>query len=262
MIPRSMDWLYRWAPQPVISSYGNDIDGLFTVIYWITCVAFLLVMGLLAFFLVKYRHREGRRAHYTHGNNALEIFWTSVPAIILIWLAFHSQTLWQKIRGTMPPGDLHVVAVGKQFNWLFFYPGPDGKLAVHGTRGPDQAGPQSEDDLQVTGVLDVPVGKVVRLSVQSQDVIHSLFIPNMRMKQDALPGRSVEIWFKADRPGTYEIACAELCGMAHATMRAVLKVHDEASYAAWLKEHPNAFPATSSPTTPSPATPVVAEVQR
>jgi cytochrome c oxidase subunit 2 len=234
-----MHWLFRWLPENV-STYGAEIDGLFRLIYWITCVTFLLVMGLMVLFLVIYRQREGRKAVYSHGNTTLELIWTVVPALILVWLTFKSEAVWERVRGPTPPGDVHVVVAGKQYNWYSYYPGPDGKLDYHGTEG-------ASDDLGVivpiVNQLDVPVNKVIRVSVQSKDVIHSFFLPNFRMKQDAVPGRSIEVWFQATKPGKYEIACAELCGMDHAGMRGTLVVHDDASWAAWVKEHPNAFPA-------------------
>ena len=230
-----MHWLFRWLPENV-STYGGEIDGLFRTIYWITCGTFLLVMVLLVLFLVIYRRREGRKAVYSHGNSTLEIIWTVVPALILVWLTFRSEALWTRVRGPLPPGDVSVVVAGKQFNWYFYYPGPDGKLDNHG-------GEAASDDVEVVNQLDVPVNKVIRASLQSKDVIHSFFLPNCRMKQDTVPGRSIEIWFEVTKPGKYEIACAELCGFGHATMKGTLVVHDDASWARWLKEHPNAFPA-------------------
>lgn len=231
-----MRWLSDWFPENA-STFGPDIDGLFTVIYWMTTVAFLLVMVLMAVFLVAYRGRPGRKAVYSHGNTALEVVWTLVPAVLLVWLTFKSQDIWEKVRGPMPAGDVHIGVSGKQYNWFFYYPGPDGALGKVTQAGRYDAG----DNVEAT-VLDVPVDKVIRLSISSQDVIHSFFLPNMRLKQDAVPGRSIEVWFQATRPGQYEVACAELCGFGHSTMRTTMIVHDEASWAAWLSEHPNAFP--------------------
>ena len=123
----------------------------------------------------------------------------------------------------MPPGDVFVQVTAKQFNWDFTYPGPDGKFAT-------------EDDLTVENELHVPVDKVVRLTLQSRDVIHSLFIPNMRFKQDTLPGRRIEGWFKATKTGEFEIPCAELCGFGHSGMLGSLKVQSPTEYAAWTAE--------------------------
>ncbi len=224
-----MHWLSKWFPEAA-SSYAADIDGLFGVIYWMTAVTFLLVMVLMVAFLFLYRARSGHKAVYSHGNGTLELIWTLTPALILIWLTFRSQAVWEKVRGPMPEGDVHIGVSAKQFNWFFHYPGQDGQLGATTKDGTFESG----DNVQVNG-LHVPVGKVVRISLASQDVIHSFFLPHMRLKQDAVPGRTIEVWFKAPRAGKYEVACAELCGSGHTGMRDILTVHEPADYAAWLK---------------------------
>jgi len=211
-----------WLPEN-IASYGGKIDSLFYLIFWITTIVFVLVQVALVVFLVKYRHRPGRKAQYTHGNGRLEIIWTTVPSVILVVLALLSRATWDEIRAEMPPGDVFVQVTAKQFNWDFTYPGPDGKFAT-------------EDDLTVENELHVPVDKVVRLTLQSRDVIHSLFIPNMRFKQDTLPGRRIEGWFKATKTGEFEIPCAELCGFGHSGMLGSLKVQSPTEYAAWTAQ--------------------------
>lgn len=211
-----------WLPEN-IASYGGKIDSLFYLIFWITTIVFVLVQVTLVVFLVKYRHRPGRKAQYTHGNGRLEIIWTTVPSVILVVLALLSRATWDEIRAEMPPGDVFVQVTAKQFNWDFTYPGPDGKFAT-------------EDDLTVENELHVPVDKVVRLTLQSRDVIHSLFIPNMRFKQDTLPGRRIEGWFKATKTGEFEIPCAELCGFGHSGMLGSLKVQSPTEYAAWTAQ--------------------------
>jgi cytochrome c oxidase subunit II len=214
--------MLRWLPENV-STYGADIDRLFSLIEWITGVAFVAVIVVMAAFLVKYRYQEGRRATYTHGNTTLEIIWTIVPAIILIVLFMLSQATWWSIKGSVPPGDLQVRVLGKQFNWVFTYPGPDG---VFGTA----------DDLTLENELHVPVSKVVHVNLQADDVIHSFFLPNLRLKQDAVPGRVIPAWFEATKPGRYEIPCAELCGFGHSGMLGYLTVHSTEDYRKWVQE--------------------------
>jgi cytochrome c oxidase subunit 2 len=123
----------------------------------------------------------------------------------------------------MPPSDIHVQVTAKQFNWEIVYPGPDGKFG-------------SEDDLQIENEMHVPVNKVVRVYLRSKDVIHSFFLPNLRLKQDAVPGREIQAWFEATKPGKYELPCAELCGFGHSGMLGHLTVHTADDYAAWVKE--------------------------
>lgn len=211
-----------WLPENV-STYGEDIDHLFYVIYYITLIAFLLVAVTMIWFLVKYRYREGRRAKYTHGSTTLEVIWTIVPAIILIVLAVMGQSVWGDIKIRIPAGDVQVQVVGKQFNWRMVYPGPDKKFGT-------------EDDLNLENELHVPVNKVVRVILASEDVIHSFFLPQLRLKQDAVPGRDIPAWFEATKAGTYEIPCAELCGFGHSGMVGKLIVHSADDYAQWVKE--------------------------
>jgi cytochrome c oxidase subunit 2 len=211
-----------WLPENV-STYGKDIDRLFYIIYYITGATFLLVTAALVLFLILYRQREGRRATYVHGNTTLEIIWTIVPAIILVVLSFMSQASWGHIKGRVPPSDIHVQVTAKQFNWEILYPGPDGKIGT-------------ADDLQVDNELHVPVGKVVRVTLKAKDVIHSFFLPNLRLKQDAVPGREIQAWFEATKPGRYELPCAELCGFGHSGMLGHLTVHTADNYDKWVKE--------------------------
>lgn len=211
-----------WLPENV-STYGADIDSLFRLIFWITATVFVFVQVTLLVFLFKYRHRPGRRAEYTHGNNTLEIAWTIAPSIVLVVLALLSRATWEEIRGEMPPGDVQVQVTAKQFNWDFLYPGPDGEFGT-------------DDDLTLENDLNVPVNKVVRLTLKSRDVIHSFFVPSLRFKQDTLPGREIPGWFEATKAGVYEIPCAELCGFGHSGMLGKLTVHTAEDYEKWVHD--------------------------
>ncbi len=211
-----------WLPEDV-STYGKDIDFLFYLIYYITGGTFILVAGAMIAFLILYRHKEGRRATYTHGNTALEIVWTVVPTLILVVLTFLSVPTWARIKMQMPKSDLQIQVTAKQFNWQVTYPGPDGKFGT-------------EDDKTFDNEVHVPVGKPVILILKSRDVIHSFYMPNLRFKQDAVPGREIPQWFQATKPGKYEIPCAELCGFGHSGMRGWLYVHTPEDYQKWVKE--------------------------
>lgn len=214
--------MFKWLPENV-STYGAEIDYLFYVIYWITGVAFLLVAVAMIAFLIMYRHREGRRATYLHGHTAIEVTWTIVTALIFIVLAFMSRPLWGKIKQEVPPTNIQVRITGKQFNWEILYPGPDGKF-------------DTKDDLMLDNELHVPVDRVVHIFLASKDVIHSFFVPQLRLKQDALPGRVIQGWFQVTKTGTYEIPCAELCGFGHSGMLGHLNVHSAEDYEKWVKE--------------------------
>jgi cytochrome c oxidase subunit 2 len=214
--------MMSWLPENV-STYGGEIDYLFYIIYYITGAVFILVTVAMIAFLIMYRRREGRRAIYSHGNTTLEIIWTVIPAVILIVLSFMSQATWAKIKAHVPPSDFAVRVTAKQFNWEILYPGPDGKFGT-------------ADDLSLENQLHVPVGKVVHVVLASKDVIHSFFLPNLRLKQDTVPGRDIVAWFEATKPGQYEIPCAELCGFGHSGMKGWLYVHTPEDYAKWAKE--------------------------
>ena len=211
-----------WLPEN-ISTYGGEIDKFFYIIYYITSAVFFLVSGAFLYFLVKYRYREGQGAKYYHGNTALEIIWTTVTTVALLVLAFASKPVWSDIKQNVPPSDIVVQVSGKQYNWEMLYPGPD---RIFGT----------QDDYKVDNQLHVPKDKVVRLILKSQDVIHSLFMPHLRFKQDMVPGREILGWFEATKAGKYEIPCAELCGFGHSGMLGYLFVHTASDYEAWVKK--------------------------
>jgi cytochrome c oxidase subunit 2 len=185
---------------------------------------FVLVMVTFLVFLFVYRDRPGRRARYTHGSTPLEIAWTVVPSLILVVLTFLSAPAWSRIRMQVPPTDFDVYVISKQFNWQVVYPGPDGQVGTG-------------DDTQFLDEMHVPANRVVRVHLRSQDVIHSFFVPQFRIKQDAVPGRDIVAWFEATKPGKYEWPCAELCGFGHSGMRGWVYVHTPADYAKWAAEN-------------------------
>jgi cytochrome c oxidase subunit II len=215
--------MLSWLPEDV-STYGQEIDSLFYLIYYITAATFILVTVLMLVFLVMYREKEGRRAIYSHGNTTLEIIWTIVPAAILIVLSFMSVSTWAKVKRDAPESDFELQVTAKQFNWEVVYPGADKKFGT-------------EDDKKFDNDLHVPVNKVVRVHLQAADVIHSFFLPNLRLKQDAVPGRSILVWFEATKPGKYELPCAELCGFGHSGMKGWLFVHTPEEYQTWAAEN-------------------------
>jgi cytochrome c oxidase subunit II len=205
-----------------LSTYSGDIDTVFYAIYYITGFVFILVTALLVWFLIRYRYQPGQRALYTHGSTALELTWTITPAAVFIILFLISQVGWARIKIFAPPGDVEARLIAKQFSWTFQYPGPDGKL-------------DTADDKSLDGDLHVPVNKVVRVHLQARDVIHSFFVPVLRIKQDAVPGREILTWFEATKTGRYEIPCAELCGPGHSGMKGWLTVHTAEDYQKWVQ---------------------------
>jgi cytochrome c oxidase subunit 2 len=220
--------MLQWLPEDV-STFGPDIDSLFYLIYYITAATFILVTVLMVVFVVMYRQQEGRRATYTHGNTTLEIIWTIIPAAILIVLSFMSVSTWARVKRHAPDSDFELQVTAKQFNWEVVYPGADRQFGT-------------QDDVKFDNDLHVPVNKVVRIQLQSSDVIHSFFLPNLRLKQDAVPGRNILVWFEATKPGKYELPCAELCGFGHSGMKGWLFVHTPEDYTKWAEENLAAKP--------------------
>jgi len=216
----------NWFPENV-STFGADVDGVFWLIFYIITVWFFLTEGLLVYFIIRYRRKPGEKAAYVLGDSMTQLAWVLAPLAIIVVLDLmidiRGAEVWAKIKGQRPAADIMVRAMGKQFNWGFTYPGPDGKF-------------DTEDDLQIDNDLHVPVGKVIHVILTSKDVIHSFFLPHLRLKQDVVPGREITAWFEVTKPGEYEIPCAELCGFGHSGMNGKLYAHTAEDYEKWQKE--------------------------
>jgi cytochrome c oxidase subunit 2 len=230
------DWWNPGAWFPSASStYAGKIDDIYVVIFWITFVVFLIVEGGLAYFLFKYRYKAGRKATYTHGNNTLEITWTAIPAVILVVLAVFSNSLWSEIRdpNKFPKDAASIMIKPRQFEWDITYPGPDKKFGT-------------ADDVTTINQLFLAVNKPVQIKLEGQDVIHSFFVPEFRIKQDAVPGMPTAVWIQPTKIADYEIACAELCGLGHYRMKGAVSIVTQDSLDRWLKSQAPA-PAAQTP---------------
>jgi cytochrome c oxidase subunit 2 len=218
--------MLSWLPENV-STFGADVDSVLYLIYYIVAVWFVLTYGAIIYFLIRYRRRPGQRAIYVHGNTFRQYAWILVLGLIVVLLDIgidiHGEEVWQKVKLRVPPADIQVRVTAKQFNWEVLHPGPDGVF-------------DTQDDHQIDGQLDVPVNKVVHVTLTSKDVIHSFFLPHLRLKQDAMPGRNILVWFEATKPGEYDWPCAELCGTGHTGMVGRLTVHTPETYKAWTAE--------------------------
>lgn len=214
-----MSW---WLPGRA-STYASDIDAIFYAILIITGIIFVVVEVALVYFVFKYRAREGRRAEYIHGNTKAEIIWTVIPAVIVVGLAIASKVVWSDIkdRKNIPEAAMHLRIDAKQFEWNVTYPGPDGQL-------------DTGDDFTKRNDLRIPVNEKVVVHLTSQDVIHSFFVPEFRIKQDATPGLTVPVWFEATETGEYELACAELCGLGHYRMKGSVTVQTADEFRRWV----------------------------
>ena len=236
-----------WLPAAA-STLAAPIDSQFRLTYILMGVVFFAAQLALGLFAWQYRDRAHTAATYTHGNLRLEIVWTVLTAILFVGLNLMGEPTWAAQRFQGPgAGAVPVEITGAQFEWYFRYPGPDGKFgrtraelidASGGNEtavGLDPDDPAGKDDV-VTKTLVLPANREIDATLRAQDVIHDFFVPEMRFKQDAVPGLNIHVHFTPTRSGKYEIACAELCGLGHYKMRADLRVVSDAEFQKWLAE--------------------------
>jgi len=234
-----------WFPA-LASVHGESIDSLFFVVLVVTGVAFVVVQGMLGFFIARYGQNGSERAAYWHDNPKAEAILLIGTAVILTVLVFMGQRVWASFYFTDAPADALVVQVtGEQFAWNFHYPGPDGAfgrtdtslITATNTIGLDRNDPAAKDDILVIGQMHMVTNRPVKVRLRSKDVIHSFFLPNLRVKQDAVPGMGIEIWFVPNKAGAYEIACAELCGLGHYRMKGALTIDaSQGDFDNWYRE--------------------------
>jgi cytochrome c oxidase subunit 2 len=234
-----------WFPK-LASEHGARIDSLFMAVLVVSGIAFVLVQGALGYFVARYGQNGNEHAAYWHDNPKAEAILLIMTAVILTVLVFMGQRVWAAIYFADAPANATIIQVtGEQFAWNFQYAGPDGQFGrtdtklITGTNpiGLDRTDPAAKDDVLSVGVMHAPVGKPVRVRLRSKDVIHSFFLPNFRMKQDAVPGMGIEVWFTPTQAGQYEIACAELCGLGHYQMKGSLIIDEsQAAFNKWQEE--------------------------
>jgi cytochrome c oxidase subunit II len=250
---------------PVASIHGQITDDLFWITMWVTVFAFTIIFIAMFWFTYAYRYRKDRKAVFFADNHYLEITWTVVPAIVLALLIFKGLRAWNDITGPASREAVIIEVVGKQFNWLARYPGvKDKELGQHNYKlidpsnefGLDLRDKNSYDDFKSL-TLHIPKGKEVLLKIRAMDVIHSVFLPHFRLKMDAVPGVETHFKFTAtkttqdmrDETGNpnfnYEMACTEVCGKGHFSMRFPVVVEEPedyekwmASQESWLKQNP------------------------
>jgi len=250
-----------WLPRNV-NMFGHEIDFIFYLILWLTGVTAVAVFSVMIYFIVKYRARPGVPAIHSHGNNTLEVIWTTIPVFIFLALAIYGNEQWTQMRLRTPPADaLPVAVVGEQFGWNVRYPGADGKLAKmvaskvgkDNPFGVDPADPDGMDDFTTYNDIVFPLNRPVRLYLSSKDVIHAFYVPEFRLYQDMVPGRVYDfVWLKAEATGNFQLACNQLCGQGHYKMFGKLAVVGESDYQAWAKSKAPAPTASAEKTDPVP----------
>ncbi|MEZ6124931.1 MAG: cytochrome c oxidase subunit II [Planctomycetaceae bacterium] len=219
-------WLPANAMNPeglAMSPLGERIDGLFYLILGIVTVVFIGTQFALGYVLWKGATRsEKEAAVFSHGSHSLELIWTIVPAFVLVFIALYQMDVWAEFRvqsyypeETKNGPMLEVTA--RQFEWRIRYPAPGEELRNQ---------PQP-NDLYAVNEIHVPTGRPVKFNLRTDDVQHAFFAPQLRVKQDAVGGLIIPVWFEIPRAGEYELVCAELCGWGHYKMRAVIVAEPE-----------------------------------
>ena len=241
VVPMADMWPMQnhWLPED-ISEHGASIDDLYYFILYLTGLIFIATGLALFWFLWRYdAAKNPDPVKFAHGNHTLEVIWSIVPAAVLLFIAIHQMNAWAEaklrrpLENSGPDGivgtadDVYmkplVEVTGRQFEWSLRYPGADGEL---GTR----------DDIHLVNELHVPVNEEVVMTIKSDDVLHSFFLPNLRVKQDVIPGMKQHVWFKAKKIGTYDIVCAELCGWGHYKMKGRLTVESRENFDRWIQQ--------------------------
>ncbi|QRR03143.1 cytochrome c oxidase subunit II [Dyadobacter sandarakinus] len=260
----SITWSYLHAREfflPEASSiHGRRTDDLFWFSMGILTIPFIIVNFLIFFFSWKYQHKPNTRASFYPENHRLELIWTIVPAIVMALLVFTGWRAWSDITSEAPKDAEVIEITGKQFNWIVRYGGvKDNTLGDYNYKlidsqnevGIDLSDENSFDDFTTPSEMHIPVNRPVLLKIRARDVLHSVFIPHMRVKMDAVPGLPTRFWFVPDKSTAdmraelnnpnfdYEIACTEVCGQGHFSMKIRLIVEDEASYKKWCAEQPS-----------------------
>lgn len=259
-----LDLLRKYGLPLNASSHGGAVDEVIVLFHWL--MLFLFVGWGIFFIYTLFRFRESKnpKADYagvkSHLSSGLEVAVAVIEFVILIGFAI---PIWATRVNDVPnsaTGAEEIRVIAQQFAWNIHYPGPDG---IFGSRdinlvdeaenpiGLDRRDPNASDDFVTINQLHIPVNKPIRIDLSSKDVIHSFFLPEFRVKQDAIPGMSIPVWFEAtmtteeflkttvgsEREGKgFEIACAQLCGLGHYRMKGFLTVHDDEGYADWLAE--------------------------
>jgi cytochrome c oxidase subunit 2 len=222
--------LESWLPEDV-SEHGRTIDDLFMFILYLTGVVFIATEVALAWFLWKYNQSENTEpVKFTHGSHTLEVVWTIVPAATLLFIAVYQMEAWASAKMRPPtvvvdgeevPAPPIAEVTGRQFEWRIRYPGSDGVLGT-------------PDDIHTVNDLHLPIEEEIMLHIKSEDVLHSFFLPNVRMKQDVVPGMLQRMWFRANKSGQFDIVCAELCGWGHYKMKGRVTFEPRSRFDAWL----------------------------
>lgn len=246
---------FNWGLPPAASSYADRIDFGIRLIHWAMVGIFVLWSIFFIYLLLKYRKRAGIPAERDHeetpGGQAgrLGVLKSLAPDLAvtvfeLILIVFYAIPAWTSIKVNFPTDEetVRIDVIAEQFAWNAHYPGKDGRMGRRDPRlvhfnnpiGLDREDPAAADDILTANEIHMPVGKRTLIRLSSKDVIHSFFVPQFRIKQDAVPGMLVPVWVEPTVAGVYPITCSQLCGFAHSLMIGSVVAESPAEFEAWL----------------------------
>lgn len=224
---------------PAASSFADDIDMVFSIIFWIVAFWFLLAEGVFFYLIARFRKKEGVPAQYITGELKSEKRWITIPHnLILIFdviIVIAAVKVWYTVKQDLPeaPDKQIVRVIAQQWAWTFVHPGPDGQL-------------DTPDDIAKVNELHVQVDRLHHFQLESKDVLHSFSVPVFRLKQDVIPGRVITGWFTPTKTGEYDIQCTEICGIGHALMPARIFIETADQHAAWVASNSNVAVASAT----------------
>jgi cytochrome c oxidase subunit 2 len=225
-------------PPPGGTAEGRSINQLYDIVFWIAVAVFLLVEGLIVWSVLRYRRRDDRLPEQTHGNFVMEVVWTAIPAIIVGVLFVMSMQTLARVEARSPNPAVTVDVKAFQWQWTFEYPAQELSFTGLGATGPEMV---------------IPVGEPVHVRLESNDVIHSWYVPLFLYKEDVVPGRVNEFDLLVSEPGVYTGQCAEFCGLAHAQMFFTVRAVTPAEFDEWVAAEQEKARQSPPPPPPSPS---------
>ena len=229
------------------STHAGEIDHMISLVHWLMLVLFVGWGIFFVYALFRFRRGANPRASYDGAkgkiSKGIEV---AIVVIEMVLLAFYAIPAWARRVSEFPPESQATVVrvVAEQFAWNVHYPGPDGKfgrtdvnlVTADNPLGLDRSDPAAKDDITTINQLNLPIDRPVLVHLSSKDVIHSFGLYEMRVKQDAIPGMSIPVWFIPNRAGEYEISCSQLCGLGHFRMRGFVTIQSAADYEKWMAD--------------------------
>ncbi|WP_211451543.1 cytochrome c oxidase subunit II [Collimonas antrihumi] len=253
-----------WWLTPLASNW-RQMDDTLTITLVITAIFFVVINLFIVYTLLRFRHREGRRAAYQPDNQKLERWLIIATSIAIMGLLAPGLFVYAAYV-TVPANARDVEVIGQQWQWRFRYPGASGKLGRSGVDlisaanpfGLDPADPAGQDNVLInSNELHLQINQPVRMLLRSVDTLHDFYVPPFRARMNMVPGMVTSFWFTPDKIGRYEVLCAQLCGVGHAGMRGYVVVEDAASFQKWLKAQPT-FAQSMAPPAPASVAQAVA----